>query len=109
MHALTRLAALGTLSRGAGEGLLQVQTQGPSPAPQERGDQARRAWWVRVALQRWVGEGTIFRPYALLCLLSLILYAPGLAAIPPLDRVEGLDYSAGGGELVLTLYRLEPG
>lgn len=28
------------------------------------------------------------RPYALLCLLSLILYAPGLATIPPLDRDE---------------------
>ena len=28
------------------------------------------------------------RPYALLCLLCLILYAPGLAAIPPLDRDE---------------------
>jgi 4-amino-4-deoxy-L-arabinose transferase-like glycosyltransferase len=27
-------------------------------------------------------------PYALLCLLCLILYAPGLAAIPPLDRDE---------------------
>ena len=26
-----------------------------------------------------------------------------------LDHVEGLDYSAGGGKLVLTLYRLEPG
>jgi hypothetical protein len=26
-----------------------------------------------------------------------------------LDRVEGLDYSAGGSKLVLTLYRLEPG
>jgi 4-amino-4-deoxy-L-arabinose transferase-like glycosyltransferase len=26
-----------------------------------------------------------------------------------LDRVDGLDYSAGGGKLVLTLYRLEPG
>jgi 4-amino-4-deoxy-L-arabinose transferase-like glycosyltransferase len=26
-----------------------------------------------------------------------------------LDRIEGLDYSAGGGKLVLTLYRLEPG
>ena len=26
-----------------------------------------------------------------------------------LDRVEGLDYSAGGGKLILTLYRLEPG
>ena len=28
------------------------------------------------------------RPYVLLCLLCLILYAPGLAAIPPLDRDE---------------------
>ncbi len=28
------------------------------------------------------------RPYALLCLLCLILYVPGLAAIPPLDRDE---------------------
>src|SRR5580704_6581853 len=28
------------------------------------------------------------RPYALLCFLCLILYAPGLAAIPPLDRDE---------------------
>jgi 4-amino-4-deoxy-L-arabinose transferase-like glycosyltransferase len=27
----------------------------------------------------------------------------------PLERVTGLDYSAGGGKLVLTLYRLEPG
>ncbi len=26
-----------------------------------------------------------------------------------LERVQGLDYSAGGGKLVLTLYRLEPG
>jgi hypothetical protein len=26
-----------------------------------------------------------------------------------LDRVEGLDYSTGGGKLVLNLYRLEPG
>jgi len=26
-----------------------------------------------------------------------------------LDRVKGLDYSARGAELVLTLYRLEPG
>jgi 4-amino-4-deoxy-L-arabinose transferase-like glycosyltransferase len=26
-----------------------------------------------------------------------------------LDHVEGLDYSAGGGKLFLTLYRLEPG
>jgi hypothetical protein len=28
------------------------------------------------------------RPFALLCLLCLVLYAPGLAAIPPLDRDE---------------------
>src|SRR5215469_6240844 len=36
------------------------------------------------------GEGllTRIRPYALLCLLCFILYAPGLAAIPPLDRDE---------------------
>jgi 4-amino-4-deoxy-L-arabinose transferase-like glycosyltransferase len=33
----------------------------------------------------WLGG---IRPYALLCLLCLILYAPGLAAIPPLDRDE---------------------
>jgi hypothetical protein len=26
-----------------------------------------------------------------------------------IDRVTGLDYSAGGGRLVLTLYHLEPG
>ncbi|HMD67019.1 MAG TPA: glycosyltransferase family 39 protein, partial [Stellaceae bacterium] len=25
-----------------------------------------------------------------------------------LDRIEGLDYSAGGGKLILTLYRMEP-
>ena len=30
----------------------------------------------------------VLQPYALLCLLCLILYAPGLAAIPPLDRDE---------------------
>src|SRR5215470_5126998 len=28
------------------------------------------------------------RPFLLLCVLCLILYAPGLAAIPPLDRDE---------------------
>src|SRR6516162_8767255 len=28
------------------------------------------------------------RPYALLCILCLILYLPGLATIPPLDRDE---------------------
>src|SRR5215470_3621888 len=62
MHALTGLVALGTFSRSAGE-------RRPSP-------------------QGWVREGTRFRPYALLCLLCFILYAPGLAAIPPLDRDE---------------------
>jgi 4-amino-4-deoxy-L-arabinose transferase-like glycosyltransferase len=36
------------------------------------------------------------------------LAARGLTA-RALDHVEGLDYSAGGGRLVLTLYRLEPG
>jgi 4-amino-4-deoxy-L-arabinose transferase-like glycosyltransferase len=35
-----------------------------------------------------VGDGIGIRPYALLCLICLILYAPGLAAIPPLDRDE---------------------
>jgi 4-amino-4-deoxy-L-arabinose transferase-like glycosyltransferase len=36
------------------------------------------------------------------------LAARGLSA-RALDRVAGLDYSAGGGKLVLTLYALEPG
>src|SRR5215472_2131595 len=36
----------------------------------------------------WVGERSRLRPYALLCLLCFILYVPGLAAIPPLDRDE---------------------
>ena len=57
-------------------------------APRERGLQARTAGWVSAALQRRAGEGIGIRPYALLCLLCLILYAPGLAAIPPLDRDE---------------------
>jgi 4-amino-4-deoxy-L-arabinose transferase-like glycosyltransferase len=35
-----------------------------------------------------VGERSRLRPYALLCLLCFILYVPGLAAIPPLDRDE---------------------
>src|ERR1700736_6555723 len=60
-------------------------------AVRERGDQAPtgprgarpedrlRAWWVR---------GTSIRPCAMLCFLCLILYLPGLAAIPPLDRDE---------------------
>ncbi|MGA7867431.1 MAG: glycosyl transferase, partial [Stellaceae bacterium] len=33
-------------------------------------------------------EGSGIRAYLVLCLLSLTLYAPGLAAIPPLDRDE---------------------
>ena len=37
-QALTRLAALGTLSRSAGEGL-RPRAQSPSPAPRERGTQ----------------------------------------------------------------------
>src|SRR5207302_66727 len=32
--------------------------------------------------------GSGIRPYALLCLLCVVLYAPGLTAIPPLDRDE---------------------
>ena len=36
----------------------------------------------------WAGQGTGIRPMALLCLLCLVLYAPGLAAIPPIDRDE---------------------
>src|SRR5215467_5622586 len=44
---LTRLAALGTLSRGAGEGSKEFAAKSPSPAPRERGDPARRAGWVR--------------------------------------------------------------
>jgi len=36
----------------------------------------------------WLSERIGIWPYALLCLLCLILYAPGLAAIPPLDRDE---------------------
>src|SRR5689334_24307370 len=43
----------------------------------------RRFW-----RQAWVAESTGIRPYILLCLLCLILYVPGLAAIPPLDRDE---------------------
>src|SRR5246127_1749246 len=36
--------------------------------------------------ERRDGLLTCIRPYALLCLLCFILYAPGLVAIPPLDR-----------------------
>ena len=35
---LIRLAALGTFSRNAGEGLGRIQLQGPLRAPRERGD-----------------------------------------------------------------------
>jgi 4-amino-4-deoxy-L-arabinose transferase-like glycosyltransferase len=38
--------------------------------------------------ERRDGLLTCIRPYALLCLLCFILYAPGLVAIPPLDRDE---------------------
>ncbi len=52
---LTRLATLGTLSRGAGEGLHHRPVQSSSPAPRERGDPAR---------QGWVGEGAVTEPLA---------------------------------------------
>jgi len=44
----------------------------------------------RASTEEGRGEGRLsgIRAYALLCLLCLILYAPGLAAIPPLDRDE---------------------
>jgi 4-amino-4-deoxy-L-arabinose transferase-like glycosyltransferase len=38
--------------------------------------------------QGCVGEGTGIRPFLLLCLLCFVLYPPGLAVIPPLDRDE---------------------
>src|SRR6516162_1960765 len=43
----------------------------------------RRFW-----RKSWVAESTGIRPSILLCLLCFTLYAPGLAAIPPLDRDE---------------------
>jgi 4-amino-4-deoxy-L-arabinose transferase-like glycosyltransferase len=43
-----------------------------------------RRFWRKA----WVAESTGIRPYMLLCLLCFTLYAPGLAAIPPLDRDE---------------------
>ncbi len=46
------------------------------PSPVNTGEGGGRGW-----------SGGI-RPYALLCFLCLILYLPGLAAIPPLDRDE---------------------
>jgi hypothetical protein len=49
---LTRLAALGTLSRNAREGLTDAASQSPSPALREREDPAR---------QGWVGEGILAR------------------------------------------------
>src|SRR5262249_3230535 len=42
----------------------------------------------RPSAQIWVGEGICVRFYALLALLCLILYVPGLSAIPALDRDE---------------------
>src|SRR5271166_5778686 len=46
--------------------------------------------WERVgpSLKSWVGDGVGVPRSALLCLLCLILYAPGLASIPPVDRNE---------------------
>src|SRR6516162_1192992 len=43
-----------------------------------------RRFWRKA----WMAERTGIRPYMLLCLLCFALYAPGLAAIPPLDRDE---------------------
>jgi 4-amino-4-deoxy-L-arabinose transferase-like glycosyltransferase len=40
------------------------------------------------SLIAWVSEGPSSRSYALLSLFCLILYAPGIAAIPPIDRDE---------------------
>jgi 4-amino-4-deoxy-L-arabinose transferase-like glycosyltransferase len=42
----------------------------------------------RRAAHGWVWEGAGIRPFALLCLLCLALYAPGLVAIPAIDRDE---------------------
>src|SRR5215469_1842517 len=47
-----------------------------SAPPLQEGESSPRKWLLGI------------RPYALLCLLCLLLYAPGLAAIPPLDRDE---------------------
>ena len=62
MHALARLVVPGTLSHVAEK--------------------------ERPSLSGWVGEGMSIWAYALLCLLCLALYGPGLSAIPPLDRDE---------------------
>jgi hypothetical protein len=40
------------------------------------------------SLKGWVGEGVGVPRYVLLYRLCLILYAPGLASIPPVDRDE---------------------
>jgi 4-amino-4-deoxy-L-arabinose transferase-like glycosyltransferase len=61
-HALTRLAVLGTLSRSAGEGRQRSRSS--------------------------VGESPSVRAFMLLGLLCLVIYAPGLSAIPPADRDE---------------------
>src|SRR3984893_12498178 len=60
-------------------------------AVRERGDQAPtgpRGARPEDRLRAWWGGGTSIRPYAMLVFLCLILYLPGLAAIPPLDRDE---------------------
>jgi 4-amino-4-deoxy-L-arabinose transferase-like glycosyltransferase len=51
-----------------------------APSPELRESASPWGWAV--------GQGTGIRPIALLCLLCLVLYMPGLAAIPPLDRDE---------------------
>lgn len=65
---------VGALCRSAGEG-----EQAPTPPFPARGGGLGRGL---------AGEATRVRPFALLCLLCFVLYAPGLAAIPPLDRDE---------------------
>ena len=62
MHALARLVALGTC--------------------------CRRMEGGRLSPKGWVRKGTGIRRHVLLCLLCSTLYAPGLIAIPPLDRDE---------------------
>jgi 4-amino-4-deoxy-L-arabinose transferase-like glycosyltransferase len=83
MRALTRLPphfhpGVGTLSRNVGEGLKYVRLDSKHLS------RAPGAWWVRVPPRAW----SCLPPYALLVLLCMVLYAPGLATIPPLDRDE---------------------
>jgi hypothetical protein len=47
---LTRLAALGTLSRSAGEGLQGARLKAPLPHRGRGGTKPGRAWWVRATV-----------------------------------------------------------